>query len=339
MTGRIACHPHIIDAWAGIEDAIRPLSCEDIDAAALPRSVPGRVVLAREHKQHSGSVRARGALWFVRAKREAGALPAVGIAVAAGTESAAAAWAWAARSENVSATLFVPRLDAATVRELRGGPVTVEVVTDGDPAACRDTFAREVGAMTASPEDPLLAAGAGTWVLAMTSLVWDLATVMIPAVDDADEGLLLGTVAAAHHYGIKTVVVAVDGTPIPAAAQQVLSGAEFPGMVPDGHRGEPRGGDGVGGRRRHRRVDAAAARPPGHGRGRGGVGGADHRQRPAAPSLPARPQRDGDRAVGRAAVAGGCAGSGESVSAATEIGHARRGHGPLTGLRAAIHAR
>ncbi|MBF6171081.1 pyridoxal-phosphate dependent enzyme [Nocardia blacklockiae] len=238
-TGGIGWQPHIVDAWTGIADTIRPVHFEDVDPAALPRSVTGRVVLVREHKQHSGSVHARGALWFLRATRAAGELPAAGVAIAARTESVAAAWAWAARIENAPVALFVPALPAPTVGWLRGGPVTVEVVVDGDPIACRDAYAREVGALVPGPGDPLLAAGSGTWVTGINSLVWRLATVMVPVLDGADGGgLLLGTVTAAHRFGIKTVLVAVEGAAIPVAVQRVLSGdsTEFPGMVSDGHR-------------------------------------------------------------------------------------------------------
>ncbi|WP_024803043.1 pyridoxal-phosphate dependent enzyme [Nocardia sp. BMG51109] len=228
--------PDIVDAWNGIAPVVKPMYCEELDGDALP-STAGRVLLAREHKQHSGSFRARSAVWFLRARRAAGELPAAGIAVAAGTESAAAAWAWAAHRENVAATVFVPpSLD--TVRMLPDGPVTVQVVPDGDAVAHRDAYAREVGALTPNPADPLLAAGAGTWVLGVNCVVWGLATVMIPVVDGTDDGLLLGTVTAAHHYGIKTVLVAASGTAIPTAAQQVLAGdaAELAGMASDGHR-------------------------------------------------------------------------------------------------------
>lgn len=233
--GDLGWHPPVVEAWNGIVDAIRPMSCEDVDRSALPPLVPGRVVLAREHKQHSGSVHARGALWYLRATQAADGLPAVGIAIAAQTESAAAAWAWAARVQNITARLFVPPLPAPTMGFLRGGPVTVEVVTASDPAASRDAYAREVGAVVPGPEDPLLAAGAGTWVMEVNGLVWRLATVMIPVVDGPDDGLVLGTVTTAHRYGIKTVLVRAGDTAIPVAAQHLLS-SETSGMMPDGHR-------------------------------------------------------------------------------------------------------
>jgi|GEM_PF-4732557 len=225
-------YPEVIEAWNRIAGVVKTLYHEDIDAAALPGWSGGRVVLAREHKQASGSYRARGALWYLRATRTAGALPAAGIAVAAGTHAQAAAWAWAAATENVPAILFVPPLPTSTLRTLRGGRVTVEVVRAGDPVACRDAHASHTHALRPMSEDRLLAAGAGTWVLNINTVMWNVATVLIPVRPVDDDGLLAGTVAVAHKFGIKVVLVATDGTPIPTAAQQLLSGtAESPGTV------------------------------------------------------------------------------------------------------------
>lgn len=215
-------------AWGRVSDVVRPLTHEDFDVAALPGWGGDRVVLAGEHKQAAGSFRVRGAVSWLRAVRSEGAVPAAGIAVTAVTEASAAAWVWAASVEEVPATVFVPPPLAAAARRLTCGAVSVEV-GDGDPGARRDAHAVATGALQAYRHDRLLAAGAGTWVLDLHACMWDVATVLIPVRPVDDDGLLAGTVSAAHRYGIKVVLVALPGTPIPGPARETLAGARFPG--------------------------------------------------------------------------------------------------------------
>lgn len=150
------------------------MSCESLDTAA----VQGRVVLAGWGLE--GSL-ARGPLWYLRAARAAGRVPGEGIVVAAHTASAAEAWAWAARIENVPTLLVVPPLPARTLQALAGGPVRGQVETTGDLDAACEAFASAGMVARPDPLDPLLAAGAGTWVLAVHSLIRELSTVLIPA--------------------------------------------------------------------------------------------------------------------------------------------------------------
>jgi threonine dehydratase len=65
------------------------------------------VYLALEFMQHTGTFKARGALNFIRAERDAGSLPEAGVTVASGG-NAGLACAWAARDQGVLATVFVP---------------------------------------------------------------------------------------------------------------------------------------------------------------------------------------------------------------------------------------
>ena len=226
-TGEIGW-PHIATAWNQIVGDIKPISYESLDTEAVGR----RVMLAREHRQHSGSYRARSALWYLRAKRNAGRLPSGGIAVAAPTESSAAAWAWAAKIEHVPAVLFVPPLPTTTLELLHDGPVTVRVDRNIH-ASCEAHVLAHVGTVLGpDPHDPVIAAATGTWMLSTHSLLCDLATVVIPAGNPALE---LGTLVAARQYRINTVIVSVEGrTTISAAAQHILAGgSDLPGTAED----------------------------------------------------------------------------------------------------------
>lgn len=218
---------HVVNASRGIVEDIAPLHHSDLATAALPSTIGSRVVLVQEHDVTTAPS-ARGALWYLRMRRAVGELPREGIAVATDSESAAAAWAWAAKRTRPPAMLFVSSIHAAAVRALRGDGVTVEVVTEGEAVARRGEYARAVKALVPSPEDPLIAAGAGTWVRDILTGLGNLDTVIIAGGGD---GLLLGTVAAAHRHGIKTVLVTTEDTPIPTAAQQVLAGEALPGMA------------------------------------------------------------------------------------------------------------
>lgn len=221
-------------AWGRIQGEVRPLSCEDLDTAALPAWGGDRVVLAREDQQFSGSFRARGAMSWLQVARTEGELTEAGIAVAAQTQASAAAWAWAATTENVPATLFVAPTLSTTLRAL-GARVTV--VADDAPVERRDAHGAATGAMCPDPHDQLLAAAAGTWVLELNACV-DVATVLIPVWPSDDGGLLAGTIAAAVAVGVKVVLVALPDAPIPNVVRNVLSGrSRFPGP--------PEGGPGV----------------------------------------------------------------------------------------------
>ncbi|MGF6881743.1 threonine dehydratase [Nocardia sp. GP40] len=234
MTDGIGWHPHVVDAWNGIASVIRPLYHSDL-ASLTPSSTIGcRVVLARELDQWTGSYRARGAVWYLRSRRKTVGLPGEGIAVVAYTESAATAWCWAAQQVGVRARLFVPPFPDGVLEALRGHRVTVQAVAVGDAITECAAYADTVGALQVDPTDQMIAAGAGTWVRCINSLVRGLDTVIIAAEDDA---LVTGTVAAANYHRIKTVLATAHGTPIPAAVQQLSSITEptaFPGVISNG---------------------------------------------------------------------------------------------------------
>lgn len=227
MIEEISWDPHILDAARAIAEDIDPVHVTELVTLALPATVGTRIMLA-----HSNTHR-RAAVWYLRSRRRAGELPREGIAVAADTEASIRAWALAATSTRTPAMLFVPSVLAREVADLRGDGVTVQVITDGDPVAQRDAYATTARALVPSMLDPLIAAGAGTWLHDVYDAVPEVRTVIIAGADH-DDGLLLGTVAAAHRYGIKTVVVTPHGTPIPGAAQQVLTGEPFPGLASGG---------------------------------------------------------------------------------------------------------
>ncbi|WP_051194424.1 pyridoxal-phosphate dependent enzyme [Nocardia jiangxiensis] len=227
MTGVEDLYARVLMAWGRVCYGVRPLATEDLDVAALPGWGGGRVVLAREHKQGGGSFRARGALSAVRVLRYEGALTSAGIAVAAETEASAAAWAWAASIEDVPATVFVPPLPPPALERLGKGVV----VRDGDRVERCEAYALATGALR--PDGGELAAGACTWVLDLHARTGDVATVLIPVPLVDEDGLLLGTIIAAYEHGIKVVLVAMAGAPIPDAVREVLSGGWFPGIPRD----------------------------------------------------------------------------------------------------------
>ncbi|MGF6884924.1 threonine dehydratase [Nocardia sp. GAS34] len=237
MIDDICWYPDVVKAWNGIVADIAAMHHTDLDVADLPNTRAARVVVAREHEQYTGSVRARGALWYLRTRRKFGELPREGIALAPASESDAAAWAWAAKTTHTPAMLVMPPSDEALLAMLRGDGVTVQVTPGREVCACRDAYARAVRALVPDPADSMFAAGVGTWVRCINQLLWNVDTVIIPGGVD---GLLLGTLTAAHKYGIKTVLATPEGTAIPPAALQILTdgtdGTTFPGMKPDGRR-------------------------------------------------------------------------------------------------------
>jgi len=219
---------HIVPAWNGIVRDIQTLYHETL---VTPQGA-GRVVLALEHRQRAGSYRARATLWYLRTQQRMGTLPRTGIAVVVDSVAMAAAWSWAAKTIQIPAVLFVPSVHAPVLAALCGDGVSVQVA-DGDAAVCCAVYAHSVGALVPAREDPMLAAGAGTWVRDIRCLVPNLTTVIIPG---GDHGLVPGTVAASAWHGINTVLAVREDALSPPAVHRVSAdGTELDGMAADHH--------------------------------------------------------------------------------------------------------
>lgn len=163
--------------------------------------------LAFEFMQHTGTFKARGALNFIQAHRDAGTLPEAGVAIASGG-NAGLACAWAARDQGVSATVFLPaNAPEVKVARLRGYGADVRLIGSeyAEALAACEAFTDETGALASHAYDhPLIAAGAGTLFGELQERIPGLDTVVVAV---GGGGLFAGVATAAHHHGVRTVAV------------------------------------------------------------------------------------------------------------------------------------
>ncbi|MBP0450833.1 serine/threonine dehydratase [Kitasatospora sp. RG8] len=177
-----------------------------------PGDERGRVWLALEYLQHTGSFKARGAQNFLLAHAAAGTLPAAGVTIASGG-NAGLACAWAARELGVRATVFLPET-APPVKVARLRSYGAEVRLAGGEyaealAACEE-FATTGGALASHAYDhPLIAAGAGTVLEEIRERVPGLDTVVVSV---GGGGLFAGVAAAAREHGVRVVAVEPAGS-------------------------------------------------------------------------------------------------------------------------------
>lgn len=165
------------------------------------------VSFALELMQHTGSFKARGALNFLLAHREAGTLPAAGVTIASGG-NAGLACAWAARGQGVPATVFLPTTaPKVKVERLRGYGADVRLAGTeyAEALAACDAFAAETGALASHAYDhPLIAAGAGTLLEEIQRGLPGLDTVVVSV---GGGGLFAGIATAARAHGVRAVAV------------------------------------------------------------------------------------------------------------------------------------
>jgi threonine dehydratase len=135
---------------------------------------------------------------------------------------------WAAQKLAVPLTVFASNPEAVKAAE-SAGRAWVKVQAVEDAHGCCAVFCARTGALMPAADDRFVAAGVATWVRDMWTLVGNLTTVVIPS---AGDGLLLGTVAAARHFGLTTVVVTPDTEPVDPAVTAVLAGENLPGLAP-----------------------------------------------------------------------------------------------------------
>ncbi|GAA4914891.1 serine/threonine dehydratase [Streptomyces coeruleoprunus] len=194
-------HPDITAAAARIAGRVRPLSV----APATDGSSGERLWYALEFLQYTGTFKARGAVNFIRAHREAGTLPEAGITIASGG-NAGLACAWAARQQRVPATVFLPA-NAPPVKVARLRAYDADVRLAGSEYAealdaCL-TFAADTGALASHAYDhPLIAAGAGTLMEELHQRLPALDTVVVAV---GGGGLFAGIATSADHHGVRVV--------------------------------------------------------------------------------------------------------------------------------------
>ncbi|WP_344962427.1 serine/threonine dehydratase [Streptomyces thioluteus] len=197
--------------YADVTDAARRIAGHVRPVVLVPHDRPD-VRLALEFLQHTGSFKARGAQNFLRAHREAGALPGAGVTIASGG-NAGLACAWAARQEGVPATVFVPTTaPAVKVAGLRALGADVRLIGSEyaeAQAACAE-FAAASGALSSHAYDhPLIAAGAGTLLDEIRDRFPGLDTVVVAV---GGGGLFAGVATAAQEHGVRTVAVEPEGS-------------------------------------------------------------------------------------------------------------------------------
>ncbi|MFG3498028.1 serine/threonine dehydratase [Streptomyces sp. NPDC047928] len=194
-------HGDVKAAADRIEGDVRPM-------VVAPAGGDGaRLWFALEFLQHTGTFKARGAANFIRAHRDAGALPDAGVTIASGG-NAGLACAWAAQRQGVRATVFLPaNAPAVKVARLRSYDADVRLVGAEYAealAACAE-FAADTGALASHAYDhPLIAAGAGTLMEEVHRLLPDLDTVVVSV---GGGGLFAGVATSAHHHGVRVVAV------------------------------------------------------------------------------------------------------------------------------------
>ncbi|MFI0980144.1 threonine/serine dehydratase [Streptomyces sp. NPDC021093] len=173
----------------------------------VAQTSPG-LFLALEFMQHTGSFKARGAMNFLLAHREAGLLPEAGLTIASGG-NAGLACAWAAREHGVRATVFLPETaPPVKVARLRSYGADVRLTGtryDEARAACEE-FATTSGALASHAYDhPLIAAGAGTLTEEILRRVPGGLDTLVVSVGGG--GLFAGVATAALDKGIEVVAV------------------------------------------------------------------------------------------------------------------------------------
>ncbi|MFD7582645.1 serine/threonine dehydratase [Kitasatospora sp. NPDC059817] len=180
--------------------------------AVAPGDDHGRIWLALEFLQHTGSFKARGAQNFLLAHAEAGTLPEAGVTIASGG-NAGLACAWAARELGVRATVFLPETASPVkLARLRSYGADVRLVGReyAEALAACEEFAAGSGALASHAYDhPLIAAGAGTVLEEISARVPGLDTVVVSV---GGGGLFAGVAVAAREHGVRVVAVEPEGS-------------------------------------------------------------------------------------------------------------------------------
>lgn len=188
----------------------------DLDAALPP------VTLKLEQLQHTGSFKARGALYNVLT----GDIPRAGVVAASGGNHGAAL-AFAARKAGVACNIFVfSHSPEAKIRRIEGYGATVHRVSENfdELMAETDAFAERTGALMVHAYDaPKTLAGQGTVGLEFLADA-DVDTLLVAT----GGGGLIGGIAAYVEDRVKIVSVEPEKAPTLHAALQAGTPVETP---------------------------------------------------------------------------------------------------------------
>lgn len=187
---------------------VRPVTLADADP--LPEG--GRLRLALELLQVTGSFKARGAANLARFHVDAGTMPDAGITIASGG-NAGLACAWAAHATGTRATIFLPAtapaIKVARVRA-QGADVRLVGTEYADALAASIEYAERTGALLSHAYDnPLIAAGAGTLARECLRSASAVDTIVVAV---GGGGLIAGTIAAVDGCGVRVVGAEPEGS-------------------------------------------------------------------------------------------------------------------------------
>lgn len=200
-----------------IAGTIRPVALSELGPGAFGA---GRVLLAHEYMQHTGSFKARGATNMAAFHQDAASMPAAGITIASGG-NAGLACAWAAKATGSQATVFLPgTAPAFKVARLEDYGADVRLVGAGyaDALDASIAHAESSGALLSHAYDnPLIMAGAGTLAAEILGQVPDLDTIMVAV---GGGGLFAGTAAALTGTAVRVVAVEPENCRALSAALQ-----------------------------------------------------------------------------------------------------------------------
>ena len=152
--------------------------------------------------QHSGSFKARGAMFNILSRQ----IPAAGVAAASGGNHGAAV-AWAAQKAGVPASIFVPVVcSQAKIARIRGYGANLTVTGNryADSLAACDAWATESGALTIHAfNQPETLAGQGTLGLELEEQAPDIDTLLVAV----GGGGLIGGIAAWYCGRVRIIAV------------------------------------------------------------------------------------------------------------------------------------
>ena len=198
-------------AYERIAGRVRTTPVLDLEPGAL--GVPGRLTLKLELLQHTGSVKARGALNRILAGRPG----AAGVIAASGGNFGVAV-AYAAREVGCPAEVFVPAVSSPAKREwLDRLGATVQVVPGFYADALRASAERaaQTGALVMHAYDqPDVVAGQGTVAVELSGQAPAVDTVLVAV----GGGGLLGGVATWYAGSVRVVAVEPELAPTLHAA-------------------------------------------------------------------------------------------------------------------------
>jgi threonine dehydratase len=167
-----------------------------------------RLTLKLELLQHSGSFKARGALYNVLSR----AIPDTGVAAASGGNHGAAV-AWAAQKAGVAASIFVPSVSSqAKIDRIRsyGARLTVTGERYADSLAACEAWVAEHGALSIHAfEQNETLAGQGTLGLELEEQASELDTLLVAV----GGGGLIGGIAAWYRGRVKIIAVEPEKCP------------------------------------------------------------------------------------------------------------------------------